>query len=200
MRLYSDFGKRRTRQIIADVLALAAIAAWIWLGITVYQLVYQLAGFGVRMEEAGLGFKQTMVDIGDTLGGVPLIGSGIRAPFDGASGAGAALEQAGQSQQVAVQQLAMGLGLGIAILPSVMIAVVWLIPRIRFIRRSSRARAIAQADAGLDLLALRALATQKLSALARVSPDAMGAWRRGDEEVLKRLAELELRASGVRMS
>jgi hypothetical protein len=199
MTLYSDFGPRRTRQIIADVLALAAIAAWIWLGVTVYQLVYQLAGFGAQMEEAGLGFKDTMIDIGDTLGGVPLIGDGIRAPFDGASGAGAALEQAGQSQQDAVQQLATGLGLGIAVLPSIMIAVLWLVPRIRFVRRSSRAREIARADAGIDLLALRALATQKLDALASVSPDAMAAWRRGDVEVLRGLAALELRSSGVRL-
>ena len=50
MTLYSDFGPRRTRQIIGDVLALAAIAAWVWLGITVYQLVENLATFGVQME------------------------------------------------------------------------------------------------------------------------------------------------------
>ena len=117
MKLYSDFGPRRTRQIIGDVLALAAVAAWVWLGITVYQLVENLAAFGVQMEEAGAGFKETMTEVGDTLGSVPLIGPGIRAPFDGASGAGGALESAGQSQQIAVNQLATGLGIGIAALP-----------------------------------------------------------------------------------
>ena len=73
MSLYSDFGPRRTRQIIGDVLALATIAAWVWLGITVYQLVENLAAFGVQMEEAGAGFKETMTEVGQTLGGIPLM-------------------------------------------------------------------------------------------------------------------------------
>ncbi len=199
MKLYSDFGPRRTRQIIGDVLALAAVAAWVWLGITVYQLVENLAVFGVQMEEAGAGFKETMTEVGDTLGSVPLIGPGIRAPFDGASGAGGALESAGQSQQIAVNQLATGLGIGIAALPIVMILVLWLVPRIRFVRKAGRATAIVKSGAGIDLLALRALATQKISALSAVDPDAMAAWRRGDERVMRSLAQLELKSSGVRL-
>lgn len=199
MTLYSDFGPRRTRQIIGDVLALAAIAAWVWLGVTVYQLVENLAAFGVQMEEAGAGFKETMTEVGDTLGSVPLIGPGIRAPFDGASGAGGALESAGQSQQVAVNQLATGLGIGIAVLPIIMILVLWLVPRIRFVRKAGRAKAIVKTGAGIDLLALRALATQKISALSAVDPDAMAAWRRGDERVMRSLAQLELKSSGVRL-
>ena len=199
MKLYSDFGPRRTRQIIGDMVALAAIAAWVWLGITVYQLVENLAGFGVQMEQAGAGFKETMTEVGETLGGIPVIGGGIRAPFDGASGAGGALEAAGQSQQVAVNQLATGLGIGIAALPIIMILVLWLVPRIRFVRKAGRAKAIVKSGAGIDLLALRALATQKISALSAVDPDAMAAWRRGDETVMRALAQLELKSSGVRL-
>jgi hypothetical protein len=199
MSLYSDFGPRRTRQIIGDVLALAAVAAWVWLGVTVYQLVENLAVFGVQMEQAGAGFKETMTEVGDTLGGIPLIGGGIRAPFDGASGAGGALESAGQSQQVAVNQLATGLGIGIAALPIATILVLWLVPRIRFALKSRRAKAMAAAPAGIDLLALRALATQKISALSTVDPDPMAAWRRGDETVMRALAQLELKSSGVRL-
>ena len=199
MSLYSDFGPRRTRQIIGDVLALVTIGAWVWLGITVYQLVENLATFGVQMEEAGAGFKETMTEVGDTLGGVPLIGPGIRTPFDGASGAGGALEAAGQSQQVAVNQLATGLGIGIAALPIIMILVLWLVPRIRFARKAGRAKAIVKSGAGIDLLALRALATQKISALSKVDPDAMAAWRRGDESVMRAMAQLELKSSGVRL-
>jgi len=198
MKLYSDFAPRRTRQIVGDVLALLTIGAWIWLGVTVYQLVENLAGFGVQMEEAGAGFRQTMTEVGDNLGSVPVIGDGIRVPFDGASGAGAALEQAGQSQQDAVNQLATGLGIGIAVLPILMILVLWLVPRIRFARAASRARAIITSGAGIDLLALRALATQKISALTAIDDDAMAAWRRGDDDVMKALAQLELKSSGVR--
>ncbi len=199
MKPYSDFAPRRTRQIIADLLALAAIAAWVWLGIVVYQLVENLSVFGRQMEDAGTGFKETMTEVGNTLGGVPLIGPGIRVPFDGASGAGAALESAGQSQQVAVSQLATGLGIGIAVLPILTILALWLVPRIRFARRAGRAQAIVNTGAGIDLLALRALASQKISALTKVDAEPMAAWRRGDESVMRQLAQLELRSSGVRL-
>lgn len=199
MKLYSDFGQRRTRQIIGDTLALIAIAAWVWLGVTVYQLIENLSAFGVQMEDAGAGFKQTMTEVGQALGGVPVIGGGIRAPFDGASEAGSALEAAGQSQQIAVNQLATGLGIGIAALQILTILLLWLIPRLRFARRASRAQAIVSTGAGIDLLALRALSSQSIVAIRSVDEDAMAAWRRGDDAVMRKLAALELRSSGVRL-
>ncbi len=199
MRLYSDFADRRARQITADVVALVLIGLWIWLGVTVFTLINALADFGVQMEQAGAGFRETMTEVGESLGGIPVIGGGIRIPFDGASQAGGALEAAGQSQQDAVLQLALVLGIGIAVLPILMILVVWLVPRIRFVRRAARAKELVKGGAGIDLLALRALATQKLPALARVDTDAMAAWRRGDERVMRRLAALELKSAGIRL-
>lgn len=200
MRLYSDYPGRRTRQITTDIVALVFIAAWVWLGIVVYGLVENLSDFGAQMEDAGAGFRDTMTEAGETLGSVPLIGSGIRTPFDNASGAGLALEQAGQSQQVAVNQLATGLGIGIAALPILTILLLWLVPRIRFARKSGDARRLVSSGIGIDLLALRALATQKITTLREVDPDPMAAWRRGDQEVLRRLARLELQSSGVRLA
>jgi len=199
MKFYSDFRARRVRQITWDVLALLAIAAWVWLGTFVYRLIMDLSDFGIQMEEAGAGFRQTMTDLSTDLGNVPLIGTGIRAPFDGASDAGSALESAGQAQQVAVQNLATGLGLGIAVLPILMILIVWLIPRVRFARRAGTAKSMVKAGANVDLLALRALATQKIGTLAQIDSDPMAAWRRGDATVVKALAQLELRSSGVRI-
>jgi hypothetical protein len=200
MKIYSDFAGRRTRQIIADVLALVAIALWAWFGYTVFSLVNGLAVFGVQMEDAGAGFEQTMKEVGETLGGIPLIGPGIRLPFDGASAAGSTLADAGQAQQEAVLQLALTLGIGTAVLPTLMILIIWLVPRILFIRRAGRVKQIVSADAGLDLLALRALTTQKLSAISKIDADALGAWRRGESDVVRRLAQLELRSSGVRLT
>ncbi|MDO7882054.1 hypothetical protein [Antiquaquibacter soli] len=199
MRLYSDFADHRARQITADVIAIVQIGLWVWLGVSVFTVVNSLAGFGQQMEQAGAGFRETMTEVGESLGNVPLIGGGIRVPFDGASQAGGALEAAGQSQQDAVLQLALVLGIGIAALPIVMILVLWLIPRIRFVRRAGRARRVLESAAGVDLLALRALATQKLSAIAKIDTDAMAAWRRGDDRVLRELAALELKSSGVRI-
>jgi len=199
MKLYSDFPARRTRQILGDLFAVGLIGAWIWLGVFVYELVMNLSDFGVQMEDAGGQFRETMTEVSSTLGDVPLIGGGIRAPFDGASDAGAALEAAGVQQQVAVQQLATGLGVGIAVLPVLTILVIWLVPRIRFALKASATKKQLGAGASLDLLALRALSTQKLSTLTALDADPLAAWRRGDTQVVKALAQLELRSSGVRL-
>jgi len=198
MKLYSDFGPRRTRQIVADLIALGLIAGWVWLGVTVYSIISSLAVYGVQMEDAGAGFRETMTQVGESLGAVPLIGGGIRVPFDGASQAGGALEAAGQSQQEAINQLATVLGIGIAALPILMILLLWLLPRLRFVRRAGRAQKIMAGGAGIDLLALRALANQDITTLAAVDTDAMAAWRRGDDQVMRKLAALELKESGIR--
>lgn len=199
MKVYSDYAARRTRQIVGDILALVVMGGWIWLGVSVYNLIMDLADFGVQMEEAGAGFKSTMVDVSKTLGDVPLIGGGIRAPFDGASDAGAALETAGQQQQEAVLQLATVLGAGIAILPVLSVLLLWLIPRVRFARRASAAQRQVNGGASLELLALRALATQKIATLETLSADPLSDWKRGDPEVVRALAQLELRSAGVRI-
>jgi hypothetical protein len=200
MKFYSDFAAQRSRQITVDVLAIAFMAAWIWLGVFVHSLVIGLTDFGKEMERAGAGFRETMTDVGENLGGVPLIGRGIRGPFDSASDAGATLEAAGASQQVAVQNLALGLGLGIAVLPVLAILVLWLVPRLRFARRAATVRRLVSAGAGIDLLALRALTSQRLTTLGAIDADPMAAWRRGDETVMRTLAALELKSSGVRLT
>jgi hypothetical protein len=130
---------------------------------------------------------------------VPLIGRGISGPFDAASGAGESLEAAGRSQQEAVMNLAVGLGWGIAVVPVATILLFWLVPRLRFTRRAATTRRLVSAGVTLDMLALRALTNQKLSVLAAVDADPVSAWRRGDPEVMRSLADLELKRTGVRM-
>ncbi|MGV8969421.1 MAG: hypothetical protein ACOH1J_03125 [Microbacteriaceae bacterium] len=199
MKVYSDFRAQRSRQILADILACVAIGAWVWLGTFVYGLIMGLRAFGVQMQDSGAGFRQTMADISANLGGIPLIGGGVQAPFDAASDAGAALEAAGVGQQLAVQQLATGLGVGIAVLPVLTILVLWLAPRVLFARRANAVAAHVQSGTSLDLLALRAMSTQSLAALARVHSDPLGQWRQGNPVVIRELAQLESKSSGVRL-
>lgn len=199
MKLYSDFPARRTRQILGDLFAAVLIAVWVSIGVFVYNLIMGLASFGVQMEDAGSQFRETMTEVSATLGDVPLIGSGIRAPFDGASDAGAALETAGVEQQQLVQSIATWLGIGVAVVPILTILVLWLVPRIRFALKAGATAAQVKAGASLDLLALRALSSQKLSTVLQVDADPLAAWRRGDPAVVRALAQLELEASGVRL-
>ena len=78
MKLYSDYPARRTAQISADVIALGFIALFVFVGTVVYAAIAVLAVFGKTIEDAGNGFEETMADAGETLGGVPFIGGGIR--------------------------------------------------------------------------------------------------------------------------
>lgn len=198
MQLYADHAPRRARQLTGDLIALVFIVAWIALGVWVYQLIAAFQQLGIQMKEAGAGFKSTMVELGDTLGSVPLIGSGIRVPFDGASDAGAALENAGQSQQDTVLATATTVGVVIAVVPILLILLLWLLPRVRFARRATEAKNLLSSPGGADLLALRALSTHKLAELAEIAPDAASLWRAGDPATVARLAQLQLRSLGVR--
>lgn len=199
MKLYSDFAAQRLRQVTVDVVALVLIAVSVATGIAVFSTVNQLAQFGRDMQSAGADFRSSMTDVGDRLSGVPLIGSGISAPFDTAGSAGDTLASAGQTQQDLVLQAATVLGIGVAGLPILIVLLVWLVPRLRFITRATRTRAQLRAGLDSDLLALRALTHQRVAAIAKIHPDALGAWRRGDREVVQRLAGMELRAVGIRV-
>jgi hypothetical protein len=69
--------------------------------------------------------------------------------------------------------------------------------RWRFVRTATAGQRFIDADADLDLFALRAMATQPMHRLARVSDDPVRAWRDGDPDVVRSLALLELRDAGL---
>lgn len=199
MKLYSDFPARRTGQIVADLVAFGVMALAVWVGVLVYAAIAVLAQFGKTIEDAGNGFEQTMADAGDTLGGVPLIGGGIRAPFDAASGAGTLLAQAGQAQQDLVMTAALVIALVVAAVPVVLTLWIWLRRRLGWSRRATEARNLSRMPDGPDLLALRALVNADFRDLHDIDGEPVEAWRRGDRKVVKALAQLELREAGVRL-
>lgn len=199
MKVYSDYPSRRTSQIIGDVVAVGLIALFAWCGALVYGAIAVLAAFGKTIEDAGDGFEQTMADAGDTLGGVPLIGGGIRQPFDAASGAGSLLAQAGQAQQDVVMTAATIVGIVVAALPILLVLWIWLRRRLRWSRRATEARDLAKLQDGQDLLALRALINADFRELHEIDPEPLQAWRRGEKRAVRALANLELREAGVRL-
>ncbi len=197
MKLYADLPARRTRQILWDLVGLALICFWIWLGATVYHGINELGAVGEQMVSVGGSLSQNLTDMGDTLGSVPLIGDGIRAPFDSASEGAQNIVQAGQDQQEFVNNLAWLVAIGLVIAPILATLAFWLIPRVRFAISATRVRAIAANPGGDDLLALRALARRPLNELSSLRLDIAEGWRRGDPEVIAGLAALEKRAAGL---
>ena len=91
MKPYSGYPAYRVRQTTADLSAVVAIWSVIAVARALGDRVNAFRAFGARMEDAGAGFRKTMTEIGDSLAGVPLVGSGISEPFDAAAAAGAEL-------------------------------------------------------------------------------------------------------------
>ena len=199
MKLYSDFAGRRTAQIFADLTGIGLIALTIWGAVLIHAAIMVLDEVGKSLKGAGDGFQKTMSDAGDTLGGVPLIGGGIRAPFDAASGAGGLLAQAGEAQQNLVDTAALVIAIASAVVPILVILFFWLRPRLRFARRATRAYRVSRLADGVQLLALRALVDGDAKELHAVAERPVESWRHGDVGVVRALAALELREAGVRL-
>ncbi|GAA1726588.1 hypothetical protein [Microcella frigidaquae] len=197
MVLYSDYAPARTRQIVADVIAGAVAALAIALAAAVAGAIRALGAFGRDLEAAGLDFQSGLTDAADSLGGIPLIGDGIRGPFDLAAGAGGSVAEAGRQQQAFVELIAATTGWLIALLPLTVLALVWLLPRIRFAVRKRRLRAMIAAGMTADTLAARAVARAPLRQLVAVHPDPAAAWRSNDPALVRALAGVELRRAGI---
>jgi hypothetical protein len=199
MKLYADSPGQLARQLLTDVAVVCWVLVWAWAGLAVHDTTLELAGPGRQVTESATGISDSMTEAGDVLEDLPLVGEEARAPFDQASGAADELAEAGRAQVRTVESLANWLGLAVALIPILIVAAFYLPARIRFARRATAGRRLVDAAEDLDLFALRALTHQPLHVLARITDDPAGAWRRGDREVTDRLAELELRANGLRL-
>ncbi|WP_406830780.1 hypothetical protein ABEG17_17555 [Pedococcus sp. KACC 23699] len=197
MKLYADLPGRRTLQILADLGIVAWVCAWAWVGRVVHDVTLELAAPGRRLQSAGSGFREQMTGAGDAVRDVPLVGDKIAAPFRQAGTAGTTIQQAGTDLVESVTRLANLLGWVTALVPIVIVGLVWAFVRGRFVRRATAAQRFIDQAADLDLFALRAMARQPMRKLAAISPDPTGAWRRGEESTIRALALLELRDSGL---
>ena len=198
MKLYADTSVRRTLQIAGDL----AVVLWVWLWVSVSHEVHdatlKLGTPGRKINTSATDLADRLRDAGRTVAQVPLVGDDVRGPFDGAGGAANGLADAGQQQVAAVGSLAHWLGLAVALIPILMLLWFYLPSRIRFVRRATAGQRYLDSGADLDLFALRAMSHQPLHVLAKISPDPAGAWRRGESDVVDRLARLELQAAGLR--
>lgn len=200
MKLYADLPGRRTAQIVADVFMVCWVGLCAWLGHAVADAMGVLRGPGESLDSAGQSISSNMASAADQVAGVPLIGDGLRAPFDAVAGAGGSVSSAGTSFVSAVDTLAKATGIVVAVVPILVVFVVWLFVRVRFVRRASAAAQIVRQPGAVDLLAFRALSRQPLKRLMALGPDPAGRFRAGDPDIALRLAELELRSSGVSLT
>lgn len=198
MKLYADTPGRRTFQIVVDLLFVAWLVMWVWIGLVVHDGTMALAGPGRRTDESASAMAGQLRDAGGRLDDVPLIGDEVATPFDKAADASDGLAAAGRDSVAAVEKLAFVLGLSIALIPILVVLAFYLPGRLRFIREATAGLKFIDSADDLDLFALRALTNQPMRVLAKVSGDPAGDWRRKDPVIVRRLAELELKDVGLK--
>ncbi|MER7560127.1 hypothetical protein ABTZ46_24505 [Nocardioides sp. NPDC126508] len=198
MKLYADTPSRRVAQMLADLLTVAWVAGWIFLGKLVHEMVSALAVPGRKMDEAGTSLSAKLLEAAGKVDDLPLVKDGIAAPFEGAAKAADQFRAAGEAQVDAVSTLAIWLAVAVVVVPVLMWLMVYVPLRWRFIRTATSTQRFLQAGSGTDLLALRAISTQPLHKLVRISDNPAQAWRDGDADVVARLAALELRSVGLK--
>lgn len=198
MKLYADTPGRRVRQLVVDLLFVAWLAGWVWIGLAVHDGTTALAGPGRQTDASASAMAGQLREAGGRLDDVPLVGDEIATPFDKAAEASDGIASAGRASVDAVERLAVVLGLSIALIPILVVTAFYLPGRVRFVREATAGLRFIDSVDDLDLFALRALAHQPMRVLAAVSDDPAGDWRRRDAAVVRRLAELELRDVGLR--
>ena len=198
MKLYADSSSRFVRQLVADALFVCWVLAWVAIGNAVHDGTMALAAPGARIESSATSLGDSMTEAGDFLEGVPLIGDGAATPFDKASDASDSLAAAGRAEVEAVETLAFWLGVTIAVIPILVVGAFYVPGRVRFARTATAGQRFVDSAADDELFALRAMTSQPLHVLARVTDDPVGALRRGDTEVVRALAALEMRTVGLR--
>ncbi len=198
MMLYAQTAGRRAAQVAGDLVALLLIVIGVVVAVALHDAIAGVGRASLGVQRSGSDLASTLGDIGSKLGAVPLIGSSIRAPFDSASDAGTTLAAAGSAWQTGFTRVADLAGWSVALIVVLVVLVGWVRPRLVGARRRAVIARLDRESPDRELLALRALANRPARQIAAVHPSAAAAWRRGDAEVIDRLAALELRAAGVR--
>ena len=193
LTLYPDVPSDRRRQIVRDVLTLALIALFVWIGVQVYHLVDALSVLGEGVSHAGESIQGGFDSVGNAVANVPIVGGPLGDAFHGAGqGTGGNLAGLGQEGQDAVHLLARTLGVVTAGLPIAVLLVAVLPRRIRAIREMSSARALTGID--LDdperarLLAMRAAFGLPFRELLPYTKDPFGDLAEGRYDALVRAA------------
>ncbi|MEQ7123715.1 hypothetical protein ABN034_04260 [Actinopolymorpha sp. B11F2] len=199
MRLYADAAGRRLGQVVGDMTALAWLVLTAHIASSVHERVGALAAPGRRLEGAGQALRRQSAAAQGSVNDVPGVGDAIGKPLNAIAQTGQTVAAIGRSHQSVVGDVALllALGVGAAMLSVVL---VWVARRIRWVRRATEADALSASAGGTKLLAFRALSRAPVSKLRPVAPDPAGAWLRGDDDAVRRLADVELTSLGLHLA
>ena len=194
---YASRPHRLAFQLISDIVVIGWAVLWVWIGLAVHHAISTIGAAGRDVENGANGIAGNLQSAGHSTSRGPLIGDALGKPLNAAADAARDIAGAGHSIETTASWLAVLLALAVAAPPILALAMPWLFLRLRFFLRKQRLVGLAATPAGVQLLALRALANRPLRRLASVHTDPVGAWRREDPAAISGLAALELRAAGI---
>ncbi|MDX8047787.1 hypothetical protein SK571_00195 [Lentzea sp. BCCO 10_0798] len=195
MKWYADRPARFTRQLIADLLALAWVALWIWVATTVHDWVLQLRAPGDGLVNAGGSIRDVFTNAASKARGVPFVGEDLAGALGNGTQAGQTLTDAGNAQISVVQDSAFWLAAALVVVPVLFLLITWLPVRLRYARKAANTARLRDKP---DLLALRALTSLSPRQLSKFDGDPAVAWRTGDTDVIDELARRQLASVGVK--
>ena len=194
MRLYPDLPGRRLDLIARDLATVLALVLFGKIALEVHDAVDQLAVLGEGVESAGNAVSGGFDSAADAIDGTPLVGDELGDALRGAgSGSGGEVADLGRGGAGAAHDLADLLGLLFFLLPTTLLLVFVLPPRVRQVRRLNAAVRVLRDPATPErqrLLASRAAFGLPYGVLLEYTDDPIGDLLEGRHEALVR-AELE---------
>ena len=199
MGIYASRPGRLVGQVLGDLFVLGWGIVWALVGVFVQQTIAVLAVPARETARMAAKLVGNFEDAAAEASRVPGVGDNLRRPFDSASTTLGQVITSANHQVDSLERLAVIMGWLVFLIPVTVVIAIWLPRRVRFYRQARAAQLFIDAQPDLDLFALRAMANQPMDVLAAVTDDPVSAWRSGDRAVINRLADLELRRSGLRM-
>lgn len=200
MRFYARPSFQLVRQVVGDLMLVAWLVGWWFVGRFTDGVVRAIAEPGRQAARLGAQVEEQLTEAANQAAGVPLVGDGLRQPLDGLAGSVDAMTAQTLAQVASIELAATVIGWVVFAVPALVMLALWVPRRLAFARRASETLSLYASADGAQLLALRALATQPLAVLQGAASDPVAGWRAGDPDTIARLAQLELAASGVGVS
>ena len=142
VKLYPDVPPKRRSTILRDLLMVALVALFAWGGYRVYRSVEALAVLGTGVKNAGVSVESGFGSAAGAVRGIPLVGGSLAGALESAGqGSGGNVAALGQQGEDKVHRLALFLGALVFALPTLLVLLVLVPPRLRQIRQLGAASA-----------------------------------------------------------
>ncbi|MBA2537516.1 MAG: hypothetical protein H0V20_08825 [Actinobacteria bacterium] len=177
MRFYPDIPSQRAATLVSDLVVVALLVLFAWLGLKVHDTVDALAVLGQGVRDAGDAVQGGFRSAADAVEGAPVVGDDIAGGLrDAGEGTGGNVAEVGREGEERVHRTANLLGFLTFLVPALLLLFQAVPPRIALVRRLSAADRVLRAGDGerARLLAMRAAFSLPYGELLRYSPDPFG--------------------------